>query len=1166
MTRPTMPLQDQPARDAIASDFGTTYVVEAAAGTGKTSALVARIVGLLAGGTTELERVVSVTFTEKAAGEMKLRVRSKIEEERKTSSGQRLERLDRALLQLETARIGTIHSLCADILRERPVEANIDPVFRVSPEPESFDRYRRVFDAWYLRKLQSPGDGIRRILRRIGSPKSSNVRSQLQSAGWEICEHRDFDGVWPVPGFKREALVDSLIDGMRPLASLSELADRDYNPFAKLGAEMNRELRRIDRLELVHPRDYDGLELDLLRFNRRWDNWKHLNTKPWRGQFGSGISNEDVAKRRDAWSDELRSFAAAAEAQLAPMLHAELRPLVGLYTAAMREVGVLDFVDLLQRTRDLLVDSESVRRELQERFSHILIDEFQDTDPLQADIARLLASDDPTESDPDKVRTIPGKLFIVGDPKQSVYRFRRADLAIYKRIKSQLCATGAQELHLSVSFRSDPRIQALVNGAFASLMEGGSQADYVPLMPHRDPVPGRPALVALPPPDPYTLYGPDWKKTAYLTKKAFAESAPVAVGSFVDFLVNESGWTVTDPESGELVPIRPRHICLLFRSMRGHRASKTTPFVRELEIREIPHVLIGGGSFHDREEVMAMRNVLAAIERPEDSLSVYAALRGPLFALGDDALLAWKTQFGSLHPLAPVDEEHLVGILPEVAEGLTVLRELHLRRNRRHFDQTVGELLERTRAHAGLAIWNAGEQVLANVLRFVDLARESEEGGARSFRGFVERLERDAAAGSDPSAPSLEEGTEGVRMMTVHKSKGLEFPVVILCDPEAAKTRQRPSRLLDTERRCWFKSIAGCSPAELQGEADEVLQLEAEESDRALYVAATRARDLLVIPASGDGRLSRDDPHSSWMSPLDPALFPRFGEHRNSERAPGCPRLGEDTLNVRHVAMPPRERTVRPGLHRSQRGGEVVWWSAAGLAPPRTKPHGLRHQELLIGEDSASPSARVRAAHESWVAGRQRSARLGRLDAISVRTATEEARSEVAELPELPPCVETSAAGRPDRPRGIRFGSIVHGVLEWVPYDADVDVEPFVRHQARLLGGDERDVAAGIEAVRAAIDHPLLRRAAGSPDCRREATFVHQASEGTFVEGTIDLVFREDVPAEDGAMKERWIVVEFKTGRGDEETQRRYGIQLGIYVEAVRAATGAEVDGTLLIV
>ena len=113
------------------------------------------------------------------------------------------------------------------------------------------------------------------------------------------------------------------------------------------------------------------------------------------------------------------------------------------------------------------MESESVRRELQERFSHILIDEFQDTDPLQADIARLLAADDPTEADPDRVRTIPGKLFIVGDPKQSVYRFRRADLAIYKRIKSQLCATGAQELQLSVSFRSDPRIQALVNGAFS---------------------------------------------------------------------------------------------------------------------------------------------------------------------------------------------------------------------------------------------------------------------------------------------------------------------------------------------------------------------------------------------------------------------------------------------------------------------------------------------------------------------------------------------------------------------------------------------------------------------------------------------------------------------------------------------------------------------------
>jgi ATP-dependent exoDNAse (exonuclease V) beta subunit len=628
------------------------------------------------------------------------------------------------------------------------------------------------------------------------------------------------------------------------------------------------------------------------------------------------------------------------------------------------------------------------------------------------------------------------------------------------------------------------------------------------------------------------------------------------VGSYVDFLLTQSGWTVTDPDSGELVPIRARHICLLFRSLRGFREAKTTKFVRELEVRDIPHVLVGGSSFHDREEVLSMRTALAAVERPADELNVFATLRGPLFALGDDALLAWREEVGGLHPLRPLEGVETPGILAEVREALEILGELHRRRNKRRFSQTVGDLLDRTRAHAGFAIWNASEQVLANVLRFSQLAREAEDAGVPSFRSFVEGLEGAALRGVDVQATFLEEGTEGVRMMTVHRSKGLEFPVVILCDPAQNKTFTRPSRWIDVTSECWYQPIAGCSPRALQEQAPNVLLREAEESDRVLYVATTRARDLLVIPALADEVLE------GWTSPLKPAIYPYWGERLHSVPPPGCPKLGLDTVARRPVKAPDTDRGVRPGQHESQAGGEVVWWGLAGLPESKRKPHGLRHQQLLVDDKVAGLSARGIAAHEEWLAARRESARQGREGALQVHTATSLARqSETDELPSLPSLLKTEAAISPGRPGGIRFGSLVHGVLELIPFDLAVDPEPFVLQQARLLDATEEERAAALEAVRSALRHPLLVRAAASADCRREAPFAHSPSPGQFLEGTIDLVFSEERSGE-----RRWVVVEFKTSAGDAETTRRYGLQLQTYIDAVATATGEEVEGTLLVV
>ena len=201
---------------------------------------------------------------------------------------------------------------------------------------------------------------------------------------------------------------------------------------------------------------------------------------------------------------------------------------------------------------------------------------------------------------------------------------------------------------------------------------------------------------------------------------------------------------------------------LLFRRFRSYNTDVTRPYVRALEARRLPHLLVGGTGFHTREEVEAVRNALGAIERPDDELAVFATLKGPLFALSDSQLLAYRDRCRSLHPFKKPPED-LPEALVEVVDVLTILRELHRGRNRRPIADTIGRLLATTRAHAGFANWSTGEQALANVTRLMDMARRAERAGMISFRSFVDWLTDQAESGEASDAPIIEEGVDGVQ-------------------------------------------------------------------------------------------------------------------------------------------------------------------------------------------------------------------------------------------------------------------------------------------------------------------------------------------------------------------------------------------------------------------
>ena len=1143
----TSQLVDQAARDAIANDLDDTLVVEAAAGTGKTTEMVRRIMRVIATGRAGVDAIVAVTFTEKAAGELKLRLRQELEITRqKERDAVTRGRLEEALKNLEEAHVGTIHGFCAELLRERPVEAAIDPAFTVLTESQARRCYDEAFMAWLHEVLEDPPEGVRRSLRRSsrnfggGDPDEDGPVERLKRAGWELAEWRDFPASWTRPVYQRVDDIDSLtaivVEFARLSASASSTRDflyLDTAPSRRVASELER---------LMVARDYDGAEAALTDLARDRD-FRRVR-KGSGTSYGKGITRGDVHAAHQALLQRLDTFRLDTDADLAALLRDELQESIRRYERLKAGQGALDFLDLLLRATALVRTREDVRHDFQQRFAAIFVDEFQDTDPLQAELLVLLAADDPHEHNWRRVRPRPGKLFIVGDPKQSIYRFRRADVGVYQIVCSLLRAHGAQFRQLTTSFRSVPMIQRAVNAAFAPVMTGDPdtlQADYVPLAPHRQDTAGQPSVVALPVPQPYGR--------RQIAAASIEKSLPDAVGAFVHWLVTGSGWKVTERRESELlVPIEPRHVCVLFRRFVSFGNDVTRPYVDALEARGLKHLLVGGRAFHEREEIETLRAALAAVEWPDDELSVFATLRGALFAIPDEELLEYWHRYGRRFDPFRVPEE-LPEHLAPIGEALQVLRELHGRRNRRPVAATITRLLDATRAHVGFALRRAGEQVLANTLHVAELARQYELSGGISFRGFVDELRDAADAGRAAEAPIIEEGSDGVRLMTVHKAKGLEFPVVILADMTAKLAPNEAARHLDPDNgRCALR-IGGWSPHDLLLQQPLEQAREVQEGIRVAYVAATRARDLLVVPVVGDETYD-----AGWVSPLNAAVYPPVSCRREPFPSPITQGFRKDSVLSRPDEGIAAPTTVMPGLHRFDGSApeeryDVVWWDPAALHLGADPPFGLRRQELISKDVSLEIVAASERRFVEWRNARQEALDTGVRPSLVVRTVSEWAASTGSES--FPADVEVVTLDADvSRPTGARFGTLVHAILAAVPLDADPTLVATIgATQSRLIGSTDAEVTCAVAAVSAALAHPLLseaRAAAMRGNCLRE-TPVTRVIDDALVEGVVDFAFQSGAG---------FIVVDFKTDRAEGDVLDRYRRQVAFYASAIELATG----------
>ncbi len=1072
--------------------------VEASAGTGKTHTLVTEIASAIESGI-PIDRIAAVTFTHAAAGSMKVRVRQELE---------RRPNQEAALRSLDRAFIGTIHAFCAHLLRQRPVEACVDPDFKELDEPSAYALFSGVFNEWIAGKLNSPSPMLRRAITRLAwseerSPEGPAER--LKDAAWRLTRWRDHDAAWKIRDVDLRAMMLALFERVKKLEQMLRVARRATDPLARCLRPVQESRERIRRAKDAAAADPDEVENELLSLPFRIN---YFDSNLGSGEWGGNVPRADVITAWRDLEDAIKAFRHEADADLASRLRNELWDVVEQYQHAKQRVGSLDFQDLLIRARDLLAHPDAAG-DLRARYDRIFIDEFQDTDPLQAEILLSLCH----SRDPDGLG-VNDKLFVVGDPKQSIYRFRRADAREYRRIRDGLLAGGLENRHLQEGRRATDALHRFVNAAFADM------PDALPLTGGAPAPANQASVVALPMP---YLHG-----TRNKSGKVAAAHAPDTTAAFVEWLIQSSNWKIRDEQSGERRAVREEDICILFRQTVSYGRDLTQEYVRALEARRIEHVLVGSKSFHKREEIGTLRAALHAVEWPDDELSVYAVLRGALFFIADSDLFKFRQTHGRFTPFFKPPADLDPGFQP-IAEVLALLKKLHRGRNYRPPAETIRHLLDAARAHIGLAFHSGGERHLANVYRLCDLARNFETSRPGSFRSFVEFLEAEFESGEQTEAAVLEQQAGGVQLMTVHKAKGLEFPVVILADMTTPATQQSGcDRYVDSSRRLCAQKLCSWAPWELQDHEDEEAAEDRAEAVRLAYVSATRAKDLLVVSASGMGPWE-----GSWLTPLYGALYPEKDTWTRPDIFPHIQTIGRATV----LDFPPDDEdaaSIRPGMYDLGAGNRVFWFDPSLLPPVRETIPGLHRGELLDGTEAQRVAGMT--AWNSWRDTRTALIEQAQQPSVKIVLASEaRITAEAAQIPFETVTVEWQG----QRPATRNFGRLVHILLEsWNPSAT----ERLAELHGQRIDATEREITAAVALAHATMQHPLVNPNTAA-EIHREYPICVTLGNGEIIEGVIDVAWSDG---------KTWTVVDYKTGRAE----KRHQAQVQLYALALQQATG----------
>ncbi len=794
---------DQGERDRISGRLDETLFVEAGAGTGKTEALVGRIVNLIASGEVGADQIAAITFTEKAAAELNDRVLERLDERRESETDPVLrERFARAAEDLDAAAIETLHAFAGRILRMHPIEAGLPPGYAVIDESEAS---LRLSDRWsqFLDELLEDEQLGKHLLSAFDAGiELRDLKSVAEALheDWDRAESEravlDSEPADPRNFIAEFASVIELRHRCLDLEDKLYLRLTDLIPFSQQLRKYQDEPGRLVRL-LQNPRP--SLRV---RNTGRAANWPGGALAEARGRMTA------LEERRAPLRIQL------AASFLAPIYN-RLRQFVIDYADERRRRGELEFQDLLVRASRLLESDPSVAASVRRRFRRLLIDEFQDNDPLQTRIADAIAGGES------------GRLFFVGDPKQSIYRFRRADIRQFNAVKQR---REAGLVRLSQNFRSAPGVTEFVNAVFQPLMqEGGSeQAEWDDLRAFR------PAIDDAE--HPVTVVGGVYDLAASRVRRIEGEALARLIADITD-----SRWPVYDKRVGETRDARFADTAVLVPTRTG-----LTHLLPALDQRGIPYRLESRSLVYHSREVRELLNLLRAVEDPTDQIALVAALKSPGFACADDELYRWKQAGGAWdyrlpRPAAmPADNP--------VAESMRWLRETGERRWTMSVSELVGRVIRERRLLELSVIERQPREHWQRYRFMVDQARAFNDRGGATLSEFLQwaghQAEQDARV-IESVVP--EEDHDAVRIMTIHAAKGLEFPIVVFAGFNVGRRAETPALLWQDDGRPEVRFRSGLETPGYGALRELETLLGQHEDVRRNYVGATRARDHLVV-------------------------------------------------------------------------------------------------------------------------------------------------------------------------------------------------------------------------------------------------------------------------------------------------------------------------------
>lgn len=1102
-----------PQQEAAIRTREVSVALAAGAGCGKTFVLTQRYLEELQPERSEadLSSLVAITFTERAAREMRARIRSTCRERLRHCAPEHVEHWQKLVRQVDAARISTIHAFCAGLLRANAAEAGLDPQFAVLDEATVGPLKHDVAKRTVREGLEERDESTIRLVREFGleatiglCERLVGLRFQMNFADWERKSPQDLVELWwqtrervflpaVVQTFRegdaslrlQQLLRTQAPEGGAMLERWGKLAEgflrleASSEPLKVLN-EMREEAKATGGANAFEPEIYEEVKTVFK-------------------EFREGV--DKVLKLAEYNETDLQLAGEMSRAALF-VAHRAIQN----YSREKQRSGVLDFDDLLIVTRDLLRDHPEVRKKTAAGIRFLMVDEFQDTDPTQAEIVRSLLG----------TGLARGKLFLVGDAQQSIYRFRRADPRVFATLRQEIPEGG--RLPLSCNFRSQPAILDFVNALFAPLKGEAFQPldAFDPVQ--YSPEPSIEFLFSTNPDD-ESAEGRRKEEGIWMARRIrelLHDATP---------RIREQGAKGSKPT---LRRVELRDIVILFRAMTDVRCYEAA-----LRDEGLDYYLVGGRAFYAQQEVYDVANLCRFLHNPADGVSLLGILRSPFFNLSDDVIFAvWRRNPEILEGLlASPPRELSENQQWDVRRAGRILRQLLSERDRLGLHDLLRKALDLTGYDAALLSEFLGERKLANLQKLLEMAREFDQIGTYGLPEFVERLQSAVVDElKEEMAATHAEGSNVIRLMSIHQSKGLEFPVVILADMDRQEPAARIDVTFDPELGMMLRL------GERRGHKREHLALkmhtflESREGQaevlRLLYVAVTRAADHLILSAGlkGSGKLQ-----STWMK----ALEERF------DLQSGSPRI--DPVSGASV--------IPPAFHEKVPAVLVHEKAPQEIARTQEKVRALPLREF---EETASTTA-----PESWP-----------LPDLTVQSRFRSRKLSVSELEDLwlgehpSPLPEKSLAeirAEEENLSAEDLGTLVHGVLERLDFshpEAMASALQILRSSSRILLSDEQQRSAA-RLLERLINSPVRQELAGAKQSYRELEFqlpwrIPGDSLPWMITGTIDNLAEEAGGA--------WTILDYKTGRlaVDDEAwlRQHYRLQMGIYAAAVERILG----------